>query len=185
VTEPVSAGTRRVHTVRRVVGYSALAAGVGTLAGVLWEAVVKLPGYSVNSGGGASTTERGLTAYVAGDAWFAAIGLAVGVSLGLLAWLLLRRLGWVVVPLALIAATAAGLLCWLVGYLLGPGPFAPRLEAAAPGDVVPIELTVRAHSALLAWPFGAAIALLVGSAVRADDEHRPGRRTPPELPGRP
>ena len=74
---------------------------------------------------------------------------------------------------------AAALVCWLVGYRLGPGDFTARLAAAKPGDIVPIELTLRARAALLTWPFFAMIPVLLGSSLGRDDEEpRPIFRQP-------
>jgi hypothetical protein len=157
-----------------VVLFLLAAAGLGALAGVVWWQVVALPVYLVGPGGGASTSERGLTQYVAGDAWFSLIGFVVGVGVGVAAWLLFRRVGWPVVLLAVIATLLAAAVCWLVGWKLGPGPFAPRLDVAPPGSRVPIELTVRARVALLVWPFGAVLVLLLASSLsRDEDEPRP------------
>ena len=46
---------------------------------------------------GAATSERGLSEFIAGDAWFCAIGLVVGLLIGVAAWRWLRDLGWSVV----------------------------------------------------------------------------------------
>ena len=64
----------------------------------------------------------------------------------------------------------AGVTCWLVGYRLSPGDFAARLAAAQPGDLVPIDLTLRARASLLVWPFCAVIPVLLGSSLGRDDE---------------
>ena len=120
--------------------------------------------------GGAGISERGLSEFFAGDAWFCAIGLVVGVALGLVGWRQFRELGWVLVPLVVGASVLAALVCWLVGHQLGPGDFVPRLAAAQPGDEVPIELTLRARASLLAWPFLAIIPVLLGSSLGPDDE---------------
>ena len=149
---------------------TALALGVGAAAGVAWWGIVTLPAYRVNNGGGASTTERGLADYIGGDAWFVAIGLVVGVGLGWLAWRRFRSLGWPIVPVVLVLAAGAGLVCWFVGYHLGPGDFTKRLAAAKPGDIVPIELTLRTRAALLTWPFFAVVPVLIGSSLGRDDE---------------
>jgi len=131
---------------------------------------VDLPTYRVHSDGGAATTERGLSEFISGDAWFVVIGLVLGVGLGLAGWRWLRRLGWSLVLVVGCAAVLAELVCWLVGYRLGPGEFAPRLAAAKPGDLVPIELTLRARASLLTWPFFAVIPILLGSSLGRDDE---------------
>jgi hypothetical protein len=149
---------------------SALALGLGAAAGVAWWGIVTPPTYRVNPDGGASTTERGLASYIGGDAWFVAIGLVVGIGLGWLAWRSFRTLGWSIVPVVLVLAVLAGLVCWFVGYHLGPGDFTTRLAAAKPGDIVPIELTLRTRAALLTWPFFAVIPVLIGSSLGRDDE---------------
>jgi hypothetical protein len=158
----------------RVAAFTALGLGFGALAGVGWWAVVDLPAYRITPDGGASISERGLAEFVAGDAWFCAIGLVVGVSLGAVAWRALRDLGWPLVLLVGVVAVLAGLVCWFVGHRLGPGDFVARLAAAHPGDLVSIELTLRARASLLTWPFFAVIPVLLGSSLgRDEDEPRP------------
>ena len=154
----------------RVAAFTALGLGLGALAGVVWEAVVEVPAYLVNPDGGASIGERGLAEFIAGDAWFCAIGLVVGVGLGLVAWRVMPDLGWPLVLLVGAVALLSGLVCWFVGHRLGPGDFVGRLAAAQPGDLVPIELTLRARASLLSWPFFAVIPVLLGSSLGRDDE---------------
>jgi hypothetical protein len=162
----------------RVASFTALGLGFGAVAGVAWWAVVDLPAYLINPDGGASISERGLAEFVAGDAWFCAIGLVVGISLGIVAWRTLRDLGWPLVLLVGVVAVLAGLVCWFVGHRLGPGDFVPRLAAAHPGDLVSIELTLRARASLLTWPFFAVVPVLLGSSLGRDEEEtRPLRRS--------
>ncbi len=166
-TEPAVTSSRRWW---QGLLYLLASSGIGAVAGVLWWQIVDLPVYTVGADGGASTTERGLTEYVAGDAWFSLIGFVVGACLGWFAWRLFRRSGWVVVPLVVGASVLAALVCWLVGWEFGPGPFPPRLADAQPGSLVPIELTVRARAAVLVWPFAAVLVTLLGSSLGRDDE---------------
>lgn len=154
----------------RLCGFLALGLGLGALAGVVWWKVVDLPTYLVNEGGGASTSERGLTEFFGGDAWFGAIGVVVSLLLGAAGWRRFRNLGWPSVLVVALVALAAAAVCWFVGYRLGPGEFNPRLAAANPGDLVPIELTLRARASLLTWPFVAVIPVLLGSSLGPDDE---------------
>lgn len=154
----------------RIVGFLVLAAGLGAAAGVVWWLIVPLPAYQLDSQGRATVTERELTQFFAGDAWFCLLGLLVGVGLGILGYRLLRDLGWPLVLVVVIGGTIAGLLCWLVGYQLGPGDFTPRLADAAPGGTVPIALTVRAKAALLFWPLCAVTPVLLGSSLGKDTE---------------
>jgi len=153
-----------------LLGFFAGSLALGAAAGVVWWLVVKPPAYELNSNGGATTTERGLTEFIAGDAWFCAIGLVAGLLIGLAAWRWLRSLGWSVVLVVLVCAVASALTCWLVGYRLGPGDFSARLAAAQPGQLVPIPLTLRARASLLVWPFFAIIPVLLGSSIGRDEE---------------
>jgi hypothetical protein len=154
----------------RLLAFAAASLGLGAAAGVLWWLVVNPPAYELNSNGGAATSERGLTEFISGDAWFCAIGLVVGLLIGLAAWRWLRGIGWTVVLVVLVCALAAALTCWLVGYRLGPGDFSARLAAAQPGQLVSIPLTLRAHASLLTWPFFAVIPVLLGSSLGRDEE---------------
>lgn len=152
----------------------AFGAGLGALAGVGWWWLVDLPAYRVNPDGGAATSERGLAGYFGGDAWFAVLGLVVGLALGFTAWRRLGGWGWPVVVLVVVAAAGAGLLCWTVGYHLGPGDFNPRLAQARPGDLVPIALTIRAPASLVVWPLFAVVPVLLGASLGRDpDEPAP------------
>ena len=175
-----SAPTPTRHTWRVVAqlgGFAAASLGMGAAAGVAWWLLVKPPAYELNSNGGATTSERGLTEFIAADAWFCVIGLVVGFLIGIAAWRWLRTLGWSVVLVVVVCAVASALMCWLVGYRLGPGDFSARLAAAHPGDLVPIPLTLRAHASLLTWPFFAVIPVLLGSSLGRDEEEpRPLRR---------
>ena len=154
----------------RVAAYVALALGLGALAGVVWWALVDLPAYVVGTDGGAGITERGLSEFFAGDAWFCAIGLVAGVVIGLVGWRQFRELGWTLVLLVAGASVLAALVCWLVGHQLGPPSFVQRLASAHPGDAVPIELTLRAPASVLTWPFLAIVPVLRGSSLGEDDE---------------
>ncbi len=147
-----------------------LGLGLGAAAGVAWWRLVDLPAYRVAAGGQASTSERGLAGFLAGDAWFCALGAVVGLVLGIVAWRRFRDLGWPVVLLGTVTAVAAALICWEVGLHLGPQNFNGRLAAARPGDLVPIDLTLRTRVSLLSWPFFAVVPLLLGSSLGRDDE---------------
>ena len=150
--------------------FVAFGAGLGALAGAVWWWLVDLPAYRVNADGGATTSERGLAGYLGGDAWFAVLGLAAGVVLGLTGWRRLGRWGWPVVVVTVVVAAGSGLLCWTVGYHLGPGAFNPRLAQARPGDLVPTALTIRARASLLVWPLSAVVPVLLGASLGRDPD---------------
>lgn len=163
----------------QVLAFLALALGLGAAAGVLWWRLVDLPGYLVRADGKATTTERGLADFVAGDAWFTLLGGGAGLLLGTVGWLRLRSVGWPVVLLVAGSALVAALVCWLVGYRLGPGDFNTRLAAAGPGDLVQIQLTLRARASLLVWPFAATVPVLLGSSLGRDHEEPAPRAAEP------
>jgi len=160
----------RLRLAARLTAFSTLVLGIGALAGVAWSALADPPAYLVNTDGGATISERGLTEFLSGDAWFCAIGMVVGAGVGLGAWRWFDQIGWPLVLLVCGLALLAGLTCWFVGNRLGPGDFAPRLASAQAGDHVPIELTLRARASLLTWPFCAVIPVLLGSSLGRDDE---------------
>ena len=159
---------------------------VGGLAAVFWANVVDLPSYRILADGSATVSERALTEFVATDAWFVNCGALVGIGLGIVAWRWFAPLGW---PTALLAAGSgliAGVVCWQVGQLLGPGPFDERLAAASPGDLVPIAVELRSPSALAIWAFAAVTPVLLASSLGPDDEEerrpRPRRARARQLP---
>ncbi|RCK71117.1 hypothetical protein DT076_01210 [Desertihabitans brevis] len=166
--EPAAAPARSL--LNRVTLFVAACLLVGALSGLVWWAVVDLPGYVIAADGRAATTERGLAQHFGSDAWFVLIGAVAGLLLGLVAWWRLVRIGWPVIPLALVGATVAALLCWMVGHALGPGDFAARLSAAQPGETVPIQLTLGAPVSLVVWPFFATIPILLWSSLAPDAE---------------
>ncbi len=143
---------------------------IGGLSAVFWATVVELPTYRILADGSATISERGITEIVASDVWFVITGALVGTGLGLVTWKWFRTLGW---PTALLAAGSgllAGLVCWQVGELLGPGSFAERLTGALPGALVPIPLELRSLSALAVWGFAAVTPVLLASSLGPDDE---------------
>ena len=156
---------------------------VGALGGVFWAAVVKLPAYLVAADGSGTMTERGLTEIVSGDAWFVIVGVLIGIGLGLVSWKWFRPLGWPTPLLAIGAGFIAGLVCWQVGQLVGPGNFNDRLAAASPGDLVRMSLELHSWSALAVWAFAAVTPVLLISSLGPDDEehHRKPRSTRPTL----
>ncbi len=156
---------------------AAIFAGIAVIAGiagaVLWRLVVRLPAYVVQPDGSATVSERALTEFFAGDAWFTAIGVVAGAGLGIAAWRRFKGIGW---PCAFLAAglgLLAALVCWQLGEVFGGIPFDERLAAAKPGDTVPIALALRSPSALAVWVFAAVTPILLGSALGPDEEAAP------------
>lgn len=174
-------------TMRRVLVFLAAGVPIGLLAGLVWQAIAGLPGYTVAENGSASMSERDLAGFFSSDFWFAVLGVLLGAAIGAWGWRWFGRRGWVVVPLVLLAATLAGLLCWWLGVVVGPGDFEERLSQAMPGDVVSIDLELHARAALAAWPFGAILPVMIASAFFSEPADARGWRaagagaTPPAV----
>lgn len=174
--EPVPAAPSR-HVANWVGILLVLAIVVGGLTAVFWANVLDLPSYRVHADGSATVSERALTEFVAADAWFVISGAVVGLGLGIVTWRWFKPLGWPAALLAAGSALIAGVVCWQVGQLLGPGPFDERLAAANPGDLVPIAVHLRSPSALAVWAFAAVTPVLLASSLGPDeDSDRPRRR---------
>ena len=148
---------------------------IGGLSAVFWAMVVDLPSYRIRPDGSATITERGITEIVASDVWFVITGAIVGAGLGLVTWKWFRPLGWPTALLAVGSGLLAGIVCWQVGTLLGPGSFAERLTGALPGTLVPIPLELRSLSALAVWGFAAVTPVLLASSLGPDDEDQATR----------
>lgn len=147
-----------------------LAAVVGALAAVFWSGVVDLPSYTIQPDGSASIGEHGLGQFVAADVWYAITGAVVGSGLGLVVWKWFHSAGWPVAVLAVAAGLLAGVVCWQLGELIGPGAFNDRVAKAQAGDLVPIALELRSLSALAVWGFAAITPVLLISSLGPDEE---------------
>jgi len=156
----------------------------GVISGLVWHLAAQPPVYKVGFDGSATISESALSRLVTMDAWFVLIGLLGGMGLGTLVWKLAAPVGWPVALFAVVAGLLAGLVCWQVGELLGPRHFADRLAAVgAQGGLVPLDFALRAKSALLIWPIGAVLAVLLYGASETLTARR-GRRARPAAPAR-
>jgi hypothetical protein len=155
---------------------AALSLVVGGLSALFWASIVTLPTWHVLENSSAAMSERNVVEIAAGDVWFVITGALVGVGLGLVTWKWFRPLGWPTALLAVGAGLLAGVVCWQVGQVLGPGPEADRLAAAAPGAVVAASLQLRSFSALAVWGFAAVTPVLLASSLGPDDEDSSLRR---------
>ena len=95
---------------------------LGGLAAPIWHSMVTLPTYTVGSDGAASTTEKGLTQVFSTDAVYCLVGLIVGLIIGFLSWVLMRRRGAWGVLAAGVSSCLSALACWWVGGLSARTP---------------------------------------------------------------
>lgn len=156
-----------------VPGFLAACLLLGAILSPAWALVARLPGYVVSSDLTAHIDELGLAEVFAADAWFVVLAGAVGIVIGVAGWILFHHLGAWIAPIAALGATLAGLSLWLVGLLVGRRGFEDRLAAAQAGDVVPIDLALHAHAALLVAPFAAVLVVMLASAFWPEQVQAP------------
>ena len=134
----------------------------GLLGGLAWAQLTHPAEYLVTRDG-AYLDEQGLGEVFAADGWFLVIGLVLGCLAGAALTYAFRRHGWVAVLAVLAGSCLASYLCYQVGHALGPAALNPRLDAAAPGDRVPVPLTIKASGVYLGWPIGAMFGALLAT----------------------
>lgn len=127
--------------------------GLGIPMGMVWARFAHRPGYTVSQDLGAGLPERGLADMFSADALFVMLAAVSGVIIGLVAWWQFYDSNWAVCAAPVLGGLAACLIMWQLGMVFAPSTFDERLAAAQPGDVIPIDLTLRSLSALLVGPF--------------------------------
>ncbi|QOS57798.1 hypothetical protein [Thermobifida fusca] len=161
---------------------------LGVLLGLLWWLIAPRPE--------ATVTSQGLAYYPLSQTWFAVDGyysimmLVAGLVVGYTCYLLQQRISHrhrldlrLATLLGLAAGTVAGsFTAWGVGAGLDFHAAERALALAAPGDVVPAGLTLRAHSALLLWSFSAVLqyGLFEALMLRQSDKAREAEKTAEE-----
>ena len=177
---PFSAAARGVPAWRRALTdarwsvplYLLGCAVAGLIQAVVWALTAERPGYTVGEDMYARIGERGLANLFAPDALFTLLVGILGLAAGIASWLLFRHVGWWVCVLAVVGATIGALVTWQVGLLVSGNGFASRLAAAQPGDVVPVDLVLNAHAALLVAPFLAITPVMLFSAFWPEENSR-------------
>jgi Protein of unknown function (DUF2567) len=161
-----------LHTAGIVAGALLLC---GLPAGVLWWWLAPRADFRITADGPAAIGQPSQELAVSDDSVLVLILVGLGLLAGALAWALRRRRGVAVVAALALGATAAAVVAWQVGELLGPPP--TEAELADVGRVVTTPLRLSAVPALAVAPFSAVLAYLVGALVaRGDDLGRDGAR---------
>lgn len=151
----------------------ALAVAVGgVLLGALWLWLApRVP--LVSDGKAVYLKDSEGEAPIAGDGWFALLGVALGVVSGALVFWRCRRGGIAVVVGLAVGGVAASLLGMWLGMWLGPSDdVVGRAREIGSGKVFDAPLKLQAKAAVLAWPVGAMIShlLLTGAFGPRDPE---------------
>lgn len=154
----------------RVLIVAAVAVVLGVVSALVWRALVNLPTYTVTDHGTAVISDSGLTRFIAADAWFALIGLPLGVGLGYLVWTWCRTMGWPIALVAVGAGLLAARMCLTTAALIGPANFAERLASANPGERVSVDLALTTSTALLVWPLATLIPILLYASLGPESD---------------
>lgn len=164
----------------RVVTFAVVCLASGSLAGVLWAALAPRAYYSLGGNLLATLSERSYAEIIGGDAAFTIITASFGLLLGLLAWAWFSKSGRLLVALAVLGASCLTIVAWQLGELIGGAGLTERIATASAGDLIQMDLELRAMSALAAGPFGAITPVMLLAAflperyVDVDGDEEPG-----------
>ena len=151
-----------------------LTAIAGFPGGLVWAAVAPRALVVVTGRGAAAVVNPETTAFIAADGWFCVIGVAGGLLCGLAAYFaVVRGRGAPAAAGLIIGAFGASLIAWWMGRSFGSSGFRAEEMASHAGAVLHAPLMLRAHSALLSWPFGASLAVAAAELVTAKRRRRP------------
>jgi hypothetical protein len=139
-------------------------AALGVPVAGLWLALAPRVLFRVVAGGGSTPVDAETKGFIADDGTFFLLTAAVGLACGTIAYLLGRRYG----PGLAIGLAAGGLagavVAWKLGTWFGSSGFHHALRTDPAGATLRAPLSLRAKGALVAWPIGALVALVVGIA---------------------
>lgn len=136
-----------------------LLAAAGALAGVVWEWVWTAPMGVVVDHKWVALDEANLRGQFTGTAWYVVVAAVAGLVGGALAALFLDRVPMATLVGVVLGSLLGALLMYRVGLALGPGDPVRAATAAKEGAHLPARLAVSGHSAWIALPAGALIAL--------------------------
>ena len=140
----------------------------GVPAGLLWWFLAPRADFRITADGPVVIGSPSQELLVADDVVYTLVLAGLGLIAGAAAWRLRRRRGVATVVALALGATAAALVAWQVGELLGPGPTDAELSDV--GARVTTALRLAGLPALAVAPFTAVFAyVLAVLAARGDD----------------
>lgn len=144
-------------------------AGIG--GGLVWAAIAPRALFRVTGPGAATVVNPETSAFIAADGWFCVVGVAAGLLCGLAGYLaVVRRRGAPAVAALIAGSFGASLIAWWLGQSIGLSGFRAGLMAGHRGAVAAAPLTLGAHSAVVCWPFGAALAVVAAELAATRPE---------------
>lgn len=138
---------------------------IGVVAGIVWNRVVTLPSYQIGDDYRARIPESGLSQIVATDVYFSIVGAVAGLLLGVMGWIIFRRVGWPVALITAAGAAIAGVITRYVGEFIGPRGFQERIAIATTGDWVRVDFTAHTWVPLAIWIGMAALPVLIAALI--------------------
>ncbi len=133
---------------------TAAVALLGVPAGAAWIAVAPRVVVVVTGHGAAQVVNAETKAFIAGDGWFCVIGVVGGLLTGVAGYLLaVRRRGAPAMAGLILGGLAASLVTWWIGRNSGLAAFHSALLTRPTGAVLHAPLVLRAHVAVVIWPF--------------------------------
>jgi hypothetical protein len=169
---------------RSCVGLVLALALTGIPLGVVWWLLAPRADFRITADGPVVIGDPTAELLVADDSVFVLVLAVAGLLMGAAAWRLRRRRGVAAIVALPLGAALAAAVAWQSGEFLGSGPGAAELEAV--GATVTTALTLGSLPALVAAPFTATAAYLVGVIYAPGDDLgrvEPARRA--EDPDRP
>jgi hypothetical protein len=149
-----------------------ITAAAGVPGGLAWAAIAPRALVVVTGRGAANVINPETSAFIAADGWFCVVGLAGGLLCGLAAYAaVVRGRGAPAVAALIAGAFGASLIALWVGRNIGLSGFRADLMAGHGGAVLHAPLILGAHSAVVSWPFGAALAV-VAAELAVGRTHR-------------
>lgn len=149
---------------------------LGVPAGLLWTTVAPRTTYVI-AGGKAILGDPESQTLIAADGWFAVLTAAGGLLCAVVAYVLAGRLREMGLLAALgVGGTAAGLIAWWVGSLIGRSSFHHEMRVARDGTTAQGSLDLHAVGVVIAWPL---IAVVIFGLLEALDVARRDSRGRP------
>jgi hypothetical protein len=150
-----------------------LTAAAGGPGGLAWAAVAPRTLVAVAGRGAADVVNPETPAFIAADGWFCIVGVVGGLLCGLAGYAaVVRHRGAPAAVALIVGAVGASLAAWWIGQNIGLPGFRAGLMAGHGGAVLHAPLTLRAHSALASWPFGASVGVMAAELVTGRRDRR-------------
>lgn len=135
---------------RRVLLWVLLMLVLGVVCGLVWQWQAE-PAEYVVSDRGAVLDQEGARGQFGVIVLFVGLGAAASLMWGVAVGRVLRGLGWLLVPVTVLACSAAAVVAWRLGVALGP-PDPAGVGGAGIGDTIPARLAVDSLAAFVVWP---------------------------------